>query len=50
VLLDARGSRIELPYDRNLWEGAQPGSDRPAIVAPVDPALYGIDPLNFMPT
>ena len=50
VLLDARGSRIELPYDRNLWEGTQPGSDRPAIVAPVDPALYGIDPLNFMPT
>ena len=27
-LLERRGSRIELPYDRNLWEGAQPISFR----------------------
>ena len=50
VLFDAGGTRIDLPYDRNLWENAQPGAERPSVVAPVDPALYGIDPLNFMPT
>ena len=50
VLIDSGGARIDLPYDRNLWELPQPGAERSSIVAPVDPAIYGIDPLNFMPT
>jgi putative nucleotidyltransferase with HDIG domain len=48
VLFDAAGTRVELPYDRNLWEFPSSGSERSAIVAPVDPAAYGIDPLNFL--
>jgi putative nucleotidyltransferase with HDIG domain len=49
VLFDASGGRIDLPYDRNLWEPAPSGADGSSIVAPVDPSVYGIDPLNFMP-
>jgi len=36
------------PYDVNLWESV-PGSQWPAsIVAPLDPAEYGIDPLTLL--
>ena len=48
VLFAADGTRLEVPQDVNLWE-TQPDSGRPSsVVAPVDPADYQIDPLNFM--
>ena len=46
VLFDSGGARIEVPYERNLFEAG--AADPPTVVAPVDPAAYGIDPLHFM--
>jgi putative nucleotidyltransferase with HDIG domain len=49
VLIAADGTRLDLPYDRNLWEGPHE-SDHDSIVAPVDATDYGIDPLNYLET
>ena len=50
VLYDRSGTRLDLPLERNLWEAA--GGTEPdkadSIVAPIDPAELGIDPLNLM--
>ena len=40
--------RLDLPIERNLWEGGDGAAE--SVVAPLDPAEFGIDPLNFMPT
>jgi putative nucleotidyltransferase with HDIG domain len=50
VLFNPDGARLELPFERNLWE---PQGDRSAEalesdVSPVDSADYNIDPLNFL--
>ncbi len=50
VLITPDGARLELPFERNLWE---PQGDRESeglerVVSPVDPADYAIDPLNFL--
>jgi putative nucleotidyltransferase with HDIG domain len=50
VLIDREGARLELSFERNLWE---PQGDRPAealesVVSPVDPADYHLDPLSFL--
>jgi putative nucleotidyltransferase with HDIG domain len=51
VLFNAAGTRLELPFERNLWE-RQP--DRRGentlenVVSPVDAADYSLDPLNFL--
>jgi putative nucleotidyltransferase with HDIG domain len=50
VLFANDGTRLDLPYDRNLWEPSRPGEEAPSVAAPVDPADYGIDPLNHMET
>jgi putative nucleotidyltransferase with HDIG domain len=50
VLFSASGARLDLPYDRNLWEPSQPGGQAESVVAPVDPDEFGIDPLTFLPT
>jgi HD-GYP domain-containing protein (c-di-GMP phosphodiesterase class II) len=47
VLFDKAGSRLDLPYDRNLWE-SQSDVSGDSIVSPVDPSAYGIDPLNHL--
>jgi len=48
VLFDRTGSRLDLPYDVNLWD-VESGQDRPSsVVAPLDPADYAIDPLALM--
>jgi putative nucleotidyltransferase with HDIG domain len=50
VIVGRDGARLDLPFERNLWESAA-GSDTPdAIVSPLDPAEVGIDPLNFLET
>ena len=48
VLFDQSGARLDLPYERNLFETGSQGPAPPTIVAPLNPAEYGIDPLNFM--
>ena len=50
VLFASDGSRLDLPFERNLWE---PQRDRDAailetVVSPVEPADYNIDPLTFL--
>jgi putative nucleotidyltransferase with HDIG domain len=49
VLFTAGGTRLELPFERNLWE-PQPdhGTALANVVAPIEPADYRIDPLTFM--
>ena len=48
ILFGREGERLELPIDRNLWE-ADADTGRPsAVAAPVDPAAYQIDPLEYM--
>ena len=47
VLINQEGNRLDLPYDRNLWE-ATPDGDQSSIAAPVEPAPYGIDPLTYL--
>jgi putative nucleotidyltransferase with HDIG domain len=49
VLFAKDGRRLDLPYDRNLWEGPH-GGEHDSIVAPVDATDYGIDPLNYLET
>jgi putative nucleotidyltransferase with HDIG domain len=48
VIIDAKGNRLDLPYDRNLWEPREPNAEPESIVAPLDPADYGVDPLSYL--
>ncbi len=42
------GRRSIKPYDLDLWTAAG-DAERPAsVVAPVDPAAYGLDPLTLL--
>jgi len=46
VVAAGDGTRLERPYDVNLWEAAE--GQPQAVKAPLDPAQYGIDPLTFL--
>jgi hypothetical protein len=50
VLFDAAGARLDLPFERNLWEPQRDRSETEleSVVAPVDPAAYNLDPLSFL--
>ncbi len=48
VLFSRDGARLELPRDMNLWEAGEAGNHATAVVAPLNPAEYGIDPLSFI--
>jgi hypothetical protein len=48
VLFDRNNRRYELPLERNLWEVGAEGTPLGSVVAPVDPADFGIDPLAFL--
>ncbi len=48
IAVDRHGKRLDLTYDVNLWEN-DPKSGKPsAVVAPLDPTEYQIDPLSLM--
>jgi putative nucleotidyltransferase with HDIG domain len=48
VLFAADGGRLDLPRDVNLWE-SEPDSAHPStVIAPLNPADYGVDPLAFV--
>jgi putative nucleotidyltransferase with HDIG domain len=47
VLISKDGTRLELRYDRNLWEPQAEG-EQTSIAAPVEPSAYGIDPLTYL--
>jgi putative nucleotidyltransferase with HDIG domain len=51
ILFGADGARLDLPFDRNLWEPVGEGGGAAAldsVVCPVDPADYQLDPLTFL--
>jgi putative nucleotidyltransferase with HDIG domain len=49
VIMDNAGTRLEHPYDMNLWE-AGPGNREfmGTIAKPLDPKEYDLDPLSFL--
>jgi putative nucleotidyltransferase with HDIG domain len=47
VVLDKAGARVDFPYEVNLWEQNGEGHAN-AIVAPLDSAAVGIDPLSLL--
>jgi putative nucleotidyltransferase with HDIG domain len=46
VVRDATGVDLQRPYEINLWEATD--EQATSIEAPLDPALYGIDPLSYL--
>jgi len=48
VLIGRDGTRLELPYELNLWQSVDDPSVPSAVAAPVDAADYQIDPLVLM--
>jgi putative nucleotidyltransferase with HDIG domain len=53
VLFAADGKRLDLPFERNLWEPQperQDDSTLENVLSPVDPADYQLDPLTFLET
>jgi hypothetical protein len=50
VLFNDAGARLDLPFERNLWEPQRDrdGEGLASVVAPVEPADYQIDPLSFL--
>ena len=51
ILFGPDGARLDLPFERNLWEPQPEHGDAGAldsVVSPVDPADYQLDPLTFL--
>jgi putative nucleotidyltransferase with HDIG domain len=50
VLFAASGGRLDLPFERNLWEPQRDHHETQlaSVVSPVEPADYNIDPLTFL--
>jgi putative nucleotidyltransferase with HDIG domain len=50
VLFDRAGTRLEEPLVRHLWARtrAEEGGDPIAVHSTLDPAAYGIDPIDFL--
>jgi HD-GYP domain-containing protein (c-di-GMP phosphodiesterase class II) len=48
IVRNRHGERVSPPIDLNLWEMTGQGDLAPAIVAPLDPADVGIDPLSLI--
>ncbi len=48
AVLAAGNARYDAPIERNLWERSPDGSPADSVVGPVEPTLYGVDPLNYV--
>jgi putative nucleotidyltransferase with HDIG domain len=48
VVMGRTGETLPRPFEVNLWESPAGGEWATAVVAPLDPAEYGIDPLALM--
>jgi len=46
VIVNAAGQTLDVPEERSLFDAATP--DAPSIIAPVDGAELGIDPLTYL--
>ena len=51
ILFGPDGARLDLPFERNLWEPQTDRGDGTAlenVLSPVDPNDYNLDPLTFL--
>jgi len=48
VIIDNAGTKLERPYEVNLWENESVEGAAKSVVAPLDPGEYGVDPLTFI--
>jgi putative nucleotidyltransferase with HDIG domain len=48
VVVDRHGTRLEIPYEVNLWEAKEEPGVASTVVAPLDPASVGVDPLSLL--
>ncbi|HEV3058542.1 MAG TPA: HD-GYP domain-containing protein [Vicinamibacterales bacterium] len=48
VIFGRDGERLDLPYDINLWEADGSEAQAGSVVAPLDAAAFGVDPLSLM--
>jgi len=48
IVATAARERLDVPYDVNLWETPADGPGPKAVAAPLDPAEYGVDPLDYL--
>jgi putative nucleotidyltransferase with HDIG domain len=48
VIIDRAGVRLERPREVNLWENDDSEDLARNVIAPLDPAEFGIDPLTFL--
>jgi hypothetical protein len=46
VLMGSDGSRLERPFDVNLWDARE--GEPQTVQAPLDPAAFEIDPLTYL--
>jgi putative nucleotidyltransferase with HDIG domain len=48
VVVDRQGNQLDDPYLTNLWEGDKEQGQPTSVIAPLDPAAVGIDPLRLL--
>ena len=48
VVIGRDGAAIESPYDVDLWAAGSDPDTPSSVVAPLDPAAYGMDPLSVL--
>jgi putative nucleotidyltransferase with HDIG domain len=48
VIATPAGESIERPYEINLWEVTAETPGPKAVIAPLDPAAHGVDPLTYL--
>jgi len=48
VIATPSGEPLETPYEVNLWEAPAEHAGPKTVRAPLDPAEYAVDPLNFL--
>ena len=48
VLISRDGTRLEVPYEIELWNVTEDPQRPSSVVAPIDPAKYNLDPLVLM--
>jgi hypothetical protein len=48
IIATPSGEQIAAPYEVNLWEASEESSGPKGVKVPLDPGVYGIDPLGYL--